>query len=271
MVICPICRSKLQCGTKCWTCENDHSFDVARQGYVNLLPVQQKHSIAPGDSREMVLARREFLDTGCYLPIAQTLRELVEQYAPGAECVLDAGCGEGYYLSHLSHIADRWGIDISKEAVRYAAGRDKSVHWLTASAAHLPFSEESFDCVLSMFAFTAEQEFARVLKKDGIFVQVLAGRHHLSALKKIIYPEIFEKEKNLQPLLDGFTLLQSCPLEFEFKLTDAKTVHDLLYMTPHVHRISREGAAALERTSELCDRAEVVFNVYKVDKSGKIC
>ena len=270
MVICPICRAALRMERQSWHCENKHSFDVARQGYVNLLPVQQKHSIAPGDTREMVDARREFLDLGHYWPIANTLRECVQKYAPDAQTILDAGCGEGYYLSQLSHIANRWGIDISKEAVRYAAAREKTIHWLTATAAHLPFENGSFDCVLSMFAFTAENEFARVLKDGGIFIQVLAGAKHLSALKKIIYPEIFEKEKDLQPNFDEFQLLKSRPITFEFELNDQKSIHDLLYMTPHVHRISKLGAEALASTTHLRDRAEVVFNVYQVDKAQKI-
>ncbi len=270
MVICPICRQNLRMEQQNWHCENNHSFDVARQGYVNLLPVQQKHSIAPGDTREMVVARREFLDLGHYSPIANTLRDCVQKYAPDAQTILDAGCGEGYYLSQLSHIENRWGIDISKEAVRYAAAREKTAHWLTATAAHLPFADHSFDCVLSMFAFTAEAEFARILKEDGIFIQVLAGEKHLSSLKKIIYPEIFEKEKDLQPKLSGFTLLESRPISFEFTLNDSESIRNLLYMTPHVHRISKAGADALAKTTCLSDRAEVVFNVCQVDKTQNI-
>lgn len=269
MVICPICRLKLNRHTKSWICENAHSFDVARQGYVNLLPVQQKHSLAPGDTREMVAARRAFLEDGYYLPIAQTLRSLCETHTPNANTILDAGCGEGYYLSHLTHITHRWGIDISKEAVRFASGRDKNAHWLTATAAHLPFENESFDCVLSMFAFTAEAEFARALKPNGIFIQVLAGTQHLSALKRIIYPEIFEKEKVLQPTLKLFTLVESKDIHFDFELLSNEAVHNLLYMTPHVHRISKDGAQALANTNHLCDRADVVFNVYRVDKQQK--
>lgn len=264
MVICPICKKKLACQKQSWRCENGHSFDVARQGYVNLLPVQQKHSIAPGDPREMVAARRAFLEAGHYLPIAQNLRELVERFRP--ERILDAGCGEGYYLSFLAHVPERWGIDISKDAVRFAAARDKAAHWLTATAAHLPFEDHSFDCVMSMFAFTAEAEFSRVLKKGGIFIQVLAGKEHLTALKHIIYPEVFDKEKELQPILTGFTLLESRQISFDFELTDAQTIHDLLYMTPHVHRISKSGAQALEETTYLRDCAHVVFNIYQVDK-----
>lgn len=264
--LCPVCGAPLACAERAWQCENGHGFDVARQGYVNLLTVQQKHSLHPGDTREMVAARRAFLDAGHYAPIAQTLRTLLARHAPDARCVLDAGCGEGYYLSQLADIPERWGIDISKDAVRYAAGREKTAHWLTATAAHLPFADGSFDAVLSMFALTAEREFARVLKPDGVFVQVLAGAHHLPALKTIIYPEILEKEKTLHPALDGFTPLASETLRFDFTLDDAASIHDLLYMTPHVWRIRKENADALADTTHLSDRAEVIFNIYKVDK-----
>ena len=127
----------------------------------------------------------------------------MRRFCPAAEAVLDAGCGEGYYLSQLGWIPERWGIDISRDAVRYAAVRDRSAHWLTATAAHLPFADGGFDCVLSMFALTAGAEFARVLRPGGIFVQVLAGQNHLPGLKSIIYPAHVEKEKTLHPALPG--------------------------------------------------------------------
>lgn len=259
-LICPVCGAPLLPGAAVWRCESGHCFDVARQGYVNLLPVTQKHSLRPGDSREMVLARRRFLDGGYYAPIAEALRELVD----GAPDVLDAGCGEGYYLGALQKtVPERWGIDISKEAVRCAAGRDKTAHWLTATAAHLPFVGGSFSCVLSMFALTAAEEFARVLRPDGCFVQVIAGPEHLMALKRIVYPTLTHKEKTLHPALAGFSLETSRTLEFDFTLEGADAVHDLLYMTPHVHRINAAGAAALAATERLHDRAQVIFNRYR--------
>lgn len=259
--VCPLCGLPLRMERPAWKCENQHSFDVARQGYVNLLTVNQKHSLHPGDSQVMVAARREFLNAGYYEPIALTLQKLVNRFAPHGEAILDAGCGEGYYLSHLSG-AERWGVDISRDAVRYAAARDKTAHWLAATAAHLPFGEGSFDCVLSMFALTVPEEFSRVLKKDGVFIQVLAGEKHLLSLKSIIYPVVKEKEKNLHPELPGFSLLHKETLSFTFRLDEAAMVRNLLYMTPHAWRISREGAEALGKIQALQDRAEVVFNVY---------
>ena len=259
--ICPICGSDLSCQKPAWCCENGHSFDVARQGYVNLLTVQQKHSLCPGDTREMVVARREFLEGGYYLPIAQKLQELICTYAPKTQSVLDVGCGEGYYLSQIK-AAEKWGIDISKEAVRFASARDKSAQFVTATAAHLPFQNGSFDCLLSMFALTMAEEFSRILKENGIFIQVLAGEKHLMGLKSIIYPTLLEKEKDLHPQLEHFTLLHEETLSFDFHLEGQELLHHLLYMTPHVWRISKEGAEALAKADRLSDRAEVVFNVY---------
>lgn len=260
-VICPVCGSVLTREKPAWHCENGHSFDVARQGYVNLLTVQQKHSLHPGDTAEMVLARRRFLESGHYRPIVKKLQELLHLFCPEAASVLDVGCGEGYYLSQLK-LSDRWGIDISKDAVRYAAGGHKEIHFLTATASHLPFSENSFDALLSMFALTMDEEYARVLREKGIFIQVLAGESHLLGLKRIIYPAITEKVKSRPTELKGFTHIHSESIRFPFHLDNRQSVQDLLSMTPHLWRISKEGARALAETEQLTDEADVLFHVY---------
>lgn len=263
---CPACGGMLTTEKPAWRCAAGHSYDVARQGYVNLLPVGQKHSLHPGDTREMVAARRAFLDAGYYAPIAQAVCRCLQQAGCAPETILDVGCGEGYYLAAVGAQypqAQRWGVDISKEAVRCAAARDKAARWLVASAAHLPFAERSFSCLLSMFALTEAQEFARVLQPNGVFLQVIAGEEHLMGLKRIIYPEIHKKEKILQRKLPQFTLEHSQTLNFSFTLPTQQAVQHLLYMTPHVWRISKAGADALAQTTRLCDTAQVVLNVYR--------
>ena len=132
------------------------------------------------------------------------------------------------------------------------------------------FADGGFDCVLSMFALTAGAEFARVLRPGGIFVQVLAGQNHLPGLKSIIYPAHVEKEKTLHPALPGFELLHTQTLRFSFSLPDAQSVHDLLYMTPHVWRITKQGAEALAQTAQLTDTAEVIFNIYGRQEAGNL-
>lgn len=263
-VICPICGNTLTREQQRWYCGKNHSFDVARQGYVNLLPVSQKHSKRPGDTREQVAARREFLDSGVYLPVAETLRELTAAVSP--KTMLDVGCGEGYYLTKVQEALpelDGWGIDISKDAVRYAAVRNKNARFLTATASHLPFADGQFDVLSSMFALTLPEEFARVLRPGGIFIQVTAGEDHLMGLKSIIYPEIHRKEKHSETDLPEFELTETRMLEFDFTLEDNASVMQLLAMTPHFMRITKEGLARAEAADHLEDRAQVCFRVYR--------
>ena len=119
----------------------------------------------------------------------------------------------------------------------------------------------SFPSVLSMFAMTAAAEFSRILAPGGHFVQVLAGPDHLLGLKSIIYPELFHREKTVHPALPGFSLAHSETLEFSFAL-EGEAVQHLLYMTPHVYRISKAGAERLRQTTQLSDKAQVIFNLY---------
>ena len=148
--VCPICGNVLQRHEKEYVCENRHSFDIARQGYVNLLTVQQKKSLHPGDTREQVLSRRAFLDGNFYAPIADCLCETAKEL--GAEGpILDVGCGEGYYCTRLAKAlnAELTGLDISKEAVRVAAGKYKEASWLCATAAHIPVEDRSIKTLTS--------------------------------------------------------------------------------------------------------------------------
>lgn len=262
-LICPLCGGVLERKERSFCCGNRHSFDVARQGYVNLLPVQQKRSLQPGDTKEQVLARREFLEAGFYRPIADALCDL----ARGHGCqgpILDAGCGEGYYSARLQEVlgGELLGLDISKEAVRCAAGRYKNALWLCASAARLPVKDGSMGLVTSLFALTMPEEFKRVLRPDGAFIQVLAAEDHLLGLKSIIYPQLIHKEKDSVPTLPGFRLAESRQVRFSFTV-EGPQVQNLLSMTPHVYRIGKEGAQRLHQTQSLSDTASCVLNLYR--------
>lgn len=263
-LICPVCGDELVWQGNSCRCGQNHSFDVARQGYVNLLTNPNKHSKNPGDTREMVAARRDFLDGGFYAPIAETLCGLARQYAPAGTDVLDVGCGEGYYGTQAAQAlgGSLWGLDISKEAVRRAAGKYKNARWLCATGAKLPFRDQSFGLLLSMFALTLPEEFKRVLSDQGILIQVLAAEDHLLGLKSIIYPELHHRSKDSVPELPGFHLLENRHLEFTFTAWDQQ-VRNLLSMTPHLWRIDKAGAQRLAETKTLTDRASVMFNVYE--------
>lgn len=262
-LVCPVCGEMLSRTEKEYRCANRHSFDIARQGHVNLLVVQQKHSLNPGDTREQVLSRRAFLEGGFYEPIADTLcRTAKELGAKGP--ILDVGCGEGYYGTRLAKAlgAELTGLDISKEAVRCAAAKYKGPQWICGTASHLPVKDGSAGTLTSLFALTLPEEFRRVLAKDGLYFQVLAAQDHLLGLKSVIYPELKLKEKDSIPALPGFERIKTVPIRFSFTVAGAQ-VQNLLSMTPHLYRISKEGAARLAATESLTDTASAVLNVFR--------
>ena len=262
-LLCPVCGEKLNKVDRAWLCPNRHSFDIARQGYVNLLTVQQKHSLNPGDTQEQVLSRRSFLEAGYYAPILETLTETAKELGITGP-ILDVGCGEGYYSARLARTLDAElvGLDISKEAVRCAAAKYKGPTWLTATAAHIPVEKGSAQLVTSLFALTLPEEFSRVLRDEGYYFQVLACQDHLLGLKSVIYPELNLKEKDSVPELPGFALVKSVPIRFSFTVEDEQ-IRNLFSMTPHVFRIGKEGAERLRNTKTLTDTASCVLNVYR--------
>ena len=262
-LVCPVCGEILSRGEREYRCENRHSFDIARQGHVNLLIVQQKHSLNPGDTREQVLSRRTFLEGGFYEPIAKALCETARELGVKGP-VLDVGCGEGYYCTRLAQAlnGELLGLDISKEAVRCAAAKYKDARWLCATAAHIPVPDHSVGLLMSLFAITLPEEFSRVLEEKGYFFQVLAAQDHLLGLKSIIYPELKFREKDTVPELPGFELIKSRPVRFTFTV-EGNQVQNLFSMTPHVFRIGKEGADRLAKTETLTDTASCVLNIYR--------
>lgn len=268
---CPLDGLALERGEHRLCCANGHSFDVARQGYVNLLPVQNKKSRTPGDSTAMVEARRRFLDAGFYAPIAHHLQALVLPHLPeGDACVVDAGCGEGYYLNQLhmaltesGHTASLIGLDIAKPAVIAATRRNRQITWLVASNANPAIVPGTVDLILCMFGFPVYPAFAALLKPGGRLLLVDAGPEHLLQLREVIYPEV---RKSAPPTLDkaqqaGFTLSHSEPLRYQTAALERAQIADLLVMTPHLYRASHAGKEAAAQLSSLRLTVDVVFRV----------
>jgi 23S rRNA (guanine745-N1)-methyltransferase len=240
-------------------CPLGHSFDISAYGYVNLLPVQKKRSKDPGDSKEMVTARRRFLDAGHYGAIARATSRMVLagcNWEARLAC-LDAGCGEGYYLQRFAedakgHVSvDCIGLDISKWAVQAAARRDKQPVWLVGSNANLPIQSARLDRILCMFGFPAYAEFARVLRPGAELLQVDAGPNHLIELREIIYPQIKLERATGDAAPSGFERLASEALSYEVSLNSALEIGDLLTMTPHLYRASADGLAQARSLTSL--------------------
>ncbi|MFD2631359.1 putative RNA methyltransferase [Idiomarina piscisalsi] len=268
-LICPLDKQPLQLNERTWCCDNGHSFDIAKQGYVNLLPVQNKRSKDPGDSKAMVQARREYLNKGYYQPLAQALADTV--LAMGSQALLDAGCGEGYYLRYLVEQAEQQGaelsvaaLDISKWAVQTAAKQDKRLSWMVASNNAIPLADNSVDTILCVFGFPVEAEFKRVLEPGGRLIMVDPASEHLIELKRIIYPEIKAKSEHLPVSEKGWVLSSEERISFKVELPDTEAVHDLLTMTPHLYRASKEGRERAEKLQCLTITADVWVRVFSL-------
>jgi len=244
---CPVCKSLLVQQGKNMRCENNHSFDAARQGYWNLLLAHKKRSKDPGDNTEMVQARRLFLDGGHY----QTLSDQINQFAldelTGTESarILDMGCGEGYYTERLhQHLlanvqsVELTGLDISKHAVKAACARTKEIQWLVASGADTPVPEQSLDLQLVLFSRLMPEALAKPMKVGSSLIVAWPGADHLIELRKLIYSEIRESHFNpVDTLKERFELSKQETVKYQFSLNSSEQISTLLAMTPHGQRL----------------------------------
>lgn len=265
-LICPLCRAALQTPAKVWSCTNGHSFDVSREGYVNLLPVQHKKSRSPGDTAESVAARRRFLAAGHYQPLREAVALLLRGLQP--QRLLDLGCGEGYYTEAMhAEVPIVCGLDIAKPAIQLAAKQQKAVTWLVASGALLPFADASLDVVSSLFSPLPVAEMQRVLKPGGHVVMVTPAPDHLWQVREGLFEQVraHEPDKFLAVLGAHFVLQQRQRVEAPLALSQA-ALKDLLAMTPYAWRASAERRALLEASEGFQTLA--AFDVMVFQRNG---
>jgi 23S rRNA (guanine745-N1)-methyltransferase len=262
-IICPICRLAVEQQAKTWICAKGHSFDVAREGYVNLLPVQHKHSREPGDAADMLKARREFLNAGYY----QGLREAVlNLLAPlQAHSLLDVGCGEGYYTGAFTTIAtDITGLDIAKPAIQLAARRFQGITWLVGSGAVLPIADASVDIVCSLFSQLHIDEMVRVLRPGGHVLVVTPASDHLHAVRAALFEEVrlHEPGKFIAGFEERFELRSREEVRFPLNLTQ-HSLQQLLLMTPYVWKAKPEKREALEASESFDTNAAFTLLLFR--------
>lgn len=260
---CPVCGAPLTEDDRRLFCSKNHSFDIARQGYINLLPVQNKHSLSPGDTAAMLRARRSFLDSGLYQPVSTALCERIGKYARG-NVLADIGCGEGYYTAQIEkNCACRCiGIDIAKEAAKMACARSKSIVWAVATASKLPIENNSTDIVTAVFSLFVNNEYARILRRGGIVVEITAGNGHLRELKELIYDEVFEQNKQPAPCGEEFVTEEQTEEKFTFT-AGKELLQNLLMMTPHAHRIKADRGDPFSGIEEYSLTADIIIRVLR--------
>lgn len=222
-----------------------HSFDKAKEGYVNLL-IKNGSGKRHGDDKLMVKARQSFLDKGYYAP----LREAVSEVLGSGHTVLDAGCGEGYYTSLFAETNTLCGIDISKDALRLAARRCKNASFAVASIAEIPLKDASMDAVVSIFAPDSPKEFMRVLKKGGRLITVTPMENHLMELKAAIYDKPY-KNPPVSVEREGFALKSSKEVKYQITLDNNEDIISLFKMTPYYYKTSAADQSKLQYIDRL--------------------
>ena len=260
-VLCPVCQTPITTTEDGGVCRKGHRFDRARSGYMHLLPANRKHAKNPGDDKLMVDARRKFLDKGYYRPLADTVSRLASEWLANlphqTPCVLDAGCGEGYYtegifrsLSGAGRPSAVVGIDISKFSLKYAAKRLQEGEFAVASVFHAPLADRCADLLFNCFSPLCMEEFGRILKPGGRFVYVTPGKNHLMGLKRVLYDAPYENEEPVETY-PGFRFHGQEQVDFPLTLNSAQQIADLFRMTPYYWRTPPAGMERLARLAAL--------------------
>jgi ubiquinone/menaquinone biosynthesis C-methylase UbiE len=270
LLACPLCHTGLRQIDTALICTNGHSFDIAREGYVNLL--LQKRL---GDAKEMLRARRNFLECGYYLPLSDAVNELVRVHlpdVPGPLNVLDAGCGEGYYLDRLRHaLAPQQngcyiGIDVSKEAIRMAAKRYGQLLFVVADVKQrLVLADQTIHAILNIFAPRNPTEFARVTVAGGILVVVIPGSEHLLRLRTALGLLGMEEQKQQhvkEQFADAFEFVGSSPMAYSMHL-NKEEIEQVVMMTPNYWHLSDEIRAAMRKMEEVETEARFTVMAFR--------
>lgn len=256
---CPVCGGMLELGERAAACQKGHSFDIAREGYLNLLR-STKSGDRMGDSKESARSRRDFLDKGYY----RSLRDaLTAEFADKRGAVLDICCGEGYYTSALGEnpALEVYGFDLSKEMVRLAAKRGGAVCFV-ANLAAIPVADASFDYATHLFAPFHEREFARILRRGGAVYSVIPGERHLWALKSCLYDEPYPNDEKL-PHTESLRLNGTKKITAEITLRDRADIESVFRMTPYYYHTSRTDRDKLNALTSLTTEIEFIIAEYE--------
>jgi len=264
-LLCPVCRTSLHFEERAYRCANNHSFDLAKEGYLNLLLSHQRKSKNPGDDKAMIQARRRFFDSGAFDPVTEKISHLVSGIPHPV--VLDCGCGEGHFLGALN--GERFGVDVSKEAIRCAAKRYKDTTWIVANGMReLPFADHSMDCILSVLAPRNTEEFVRILKPDGNLILGVPGPNHLIELRTLLNAGTSDFEEKADEAAakcaPQFAETQRNSLSYS-QLINCEQIADLIQMTPIFWNSAPAAKEKAQQLNELC--ITISFTLLILEKS----
>lgn len=285
---CPVCGEKLGLDNapllhfegNAAKCPKNHCFDISAKGYLNLLLSQHKNVKDPGDSKEMVAARRDFLNSGAYKPLLDALCEEADALcnALPSPVIADCGCGEGYYTAGIyDHLVSTgkapsvFGVDISKNALAAARVRtkDRDIHMAVGSVFRLPMRSDAVDIATVIFAPFMTEELSRILKNDGHVMTAIPAERHLQGLRELLYDE--PRQNEVRPYdIDGFEYLGKREVSYTLTITEQEQLNALFMMTPYYYKTSREDCNKLYGYFGTHDSftTEIAFQIlkYKVRK-----
>ena len=264
---CPVCGGFLFKRDSSYKCGKGHSYDIARQGYINLLQSQQSGLKRHGDDKMMIRARFDFLNKGYYKPLLEKICYSCRKYLKDGSCIVDAGCGDCYYSSGLlDDCIDKgfkiFGVDISKDALICASRRGKEISLAVGSAYSLPFHSGSADAVLNIFSPLAGDEYKRIIKQGGFLFRAVPLEEHLYGLKQRIYETPYKNEA-VTTSLDGFELCENIEIKYELEIDNRSDIENLFKMTPYYYKTSSTDQKKLESIDSLLTQIEFSLLIYK--------
>ena len=255
MIICPVCHKPLLNDGKTYKCIDKHSFDIAKEGYVNLYLKKSQNS---GDEKEMINARNDFLSNDFYNFLRKELNNIITSLK--TQKLVDLACGEGYYTKYFE-VYDKVGIDLSKSGLKIASKNDKKTSYILASIFNTPIESDSIDTVLTCFAPIAKEEIVRILKDNGHFILVRPNEKHLSELRKAIYDNPYDNEvESIE--IEGLTKEKEYSISNNALLNNDQ-LQSLFKMTPYYHTTSDKDKEKLNSVKELSVTFDFIITIYK--------
>ncbi len=237
---CPVCGGDLTRVGDDFACEKRHRVNVNRKGCLNFLsaPVDSCYDAA------LFQARRRVFAAGCYQPVAEALEAMLPQ---GEQRLLDAGCGDGWYLNALLEKHADWqgaGVDISRDAILQATDQPCTALWCVGDLRKLPFRGGAFTAVLDVLTPANYEEFRRVLAPDGLLLKVYPGSGYLREIRAA---------RGMEPYAEGQVeayLREKAQVVEERRVTVSHRVtpelwRDIVWMTPLNQDLTDEEKEAL--------------------------
>lgn len=251
-ILCPVCKKPLKKITYSYKCQNNHNYDIAKQGYVNL---NMHNSQNTGDNNEMINARHQFLNKGYYLFLLEEINKLLTV----EDNLIDFACGEGYYTSKFI-CKNKIGIDLSKQGLKIASKNDSNTLYLLNSIFNNPIEDKCADKIITIFAPISKQEIKRILKDNGKFILVKPNQKHLFELKQILYDSPYLNEI-INIKIEGLKLEKEIQIQKQTVLNN-EDLQSLFMMTPYFNTTSIADKQKLNSIEKLDITFSFIIDIY---------